>query len=496
MFNDKEIRRAIVKRDMWWFFYFFFSHYVEYEAAPFHQEFFEFAMDESIGNVGIAAFRGSGKSAIFSLAFPLWLISGTQQKKHIVIVSQTQEKAQRFLSHIKNECETNELLKADMGPLKVEYSEWNANSIVFKKYGARITVMSVEQSLRGIRHNQHRPDVVVLDDIETSESVKTLEGRNKLLNWIASDVIPAGHKRTRLFFLGSILHRDGIMKRVERMMTSGQMKGVYREYPIVDENNRPTWPGKFPDIAAVLAEKARGITDAAWMSEYLLKPPPDDRSIIPIEFIHFYDELPEEGFQYAVTGTDIAVSKSDTADFTSMVSGHVYGMGKDKKIYIRPHPVNARLDPTESLERAKELSLLLGNGRATKMYAELAAGQAWFPDILKQRGIPVVGVPVKDLGNKLDRLSAIAAFIKEGKILFPRHGAEELICQIVDFGSEDHDDLCDALTILCIKEFLRPDSTAENFIANLKGMIGVERELPKRNLNSWVAMASQGRFWN
>jgi hypothetical protein len=57
--------------------------------------------------------------------------------------------------------------------------------------------------------------------------------------------------------------------------------------------------------------------------------------------------------------------------------------------------------------------------------------------------------------DKRSRLALTTHLIQTGRILFPRHGAEELINQIVNFGVEKHDDLADAFSILilnCIEE--------------------------------------------
>lgn len=50
--------------------------------------------------------------------------------------------------------------------------------------------------------------------------------------------------------------------------------------------------------------------------------------------------------------------------------------------------------------------------------------------------------------DKRTRLVLTANMIKNGQILFPRKGAEDLIQQIVHFGVEKHDDLADAFVNL------------------------------------------------
>ncbi len=53
--------------------------------------------------------------------------------------------------------------------------------------------------------------------------------------------------------------------------------------------------------------------------------------------------------------------------------------------------------------------------------------------------------------TKEGRLQAVAALIELGTILFPEKGAEPLIEQILGFGTEKHDDLVDAFTILILQ---------------------------------------------
>ena len=58
---------------------------------------------------------------------------------------------------------------------------------------------------------------------------------------------------------------------------------------------------------------------------------------------------------------------------------------------------------------------------------------------------------VKVSGDKRARLMTVSNMIESGKIVFPKHGSEELIRQIVGFGTEKYCDLVDAFTILANK---------------------------------------------
>jgi hypothetical protein len=75
---------------------------------------------------------------------------------------------------------------------------------------------------------------------------------------------------------------------------------------------------------------------------------------------------------------------------------------------------------------------------------------------LQEDGLDAKGVSPK--GDKRSRLSMISARIANGTILFPEHGCEELIAQLIGFGVEKHDDLVDALT-MAILEYSKEEQT-------------------------------------
>ena len=55
---------------------------------------------------------------------------------------------------------------------------------------------------------------------------------------------------------------------------------------------------------------------------------------------------------------------------------------------------------------------------------------------------------MRPITDKKARFEAVSPFIIDGTILFPEFGCEDLIEQMLGFGSEEHDDLVDALVYL------------------------------------------------
>ena len=453
MLQDRRVRLSIIKRSHKFFFYFYFTHYTEFEVAPFHEEMFHITQDTEIRSAVIVAFRGSSKSTIFSLSFPLWAILGEQRIKFVLILSQTQQKTQMLLQQIKYELETNDFLRRDLGPFQEERNQWNMVSLYLPRYNAKITIASTEQSVRGLRHKQYRPQLIICDDLEDIDSVKTMEGRGKVYNWLMGEVLPAGARKTRLMIVGSLLHEDSLIKRLQKSIEEEKMNGIYREYPLLDEKGNSTWPGKFPDQKAIDEEKAKGIDERTWQREYLLKDVPDGDQIILKEWFKEYSVMPKlTGDDYIGTfiGIDPAGSGNENADYTAMVAASVFGRGEEMKIYIYPNPINKRLRFNEIRDQAIFLSKTLGGSYPAEVIVEDVGVQKWLIQELKNAGIPVEEFKVAGT-TKADRLRVASSPMQAGKAYFPKDGVKELRLQLLGFGRERHDDLVDAFAILILK---------------------------------------------
>jgi predicted phage terminase large subunit-like protein len=450
MIHDQTFRLAMVRKSHFWFFHFYFGRdYAKYPTAEYQREIFQLTEDPAIQNLVITAFRGSAKSTLITMSYVIWSILGEQQKKFPLILGRTQAKAQNHLLAIKRELEHNETLRRDLGPFREENNQWGAVALILPEYGAKIAIGSVEGSIRGIRHYQHRPDVIICDDLEDQESVRTQESRDKLFDWLTGDVLPAGDKGTRMLFIGTPLHEDSLLKRLEKIFERGNPKNVFRRYPIQDENGVSAWPGKFSTEQDIEDERAKCFNILAWQREYLLKIVQSEDQLVKREWIKYYTELPTTGHRRTATAIDPARSQKKTADFTAMVSGKIYGLRGDRKIYILPNPVNARLNTEQIIQRAHGISTALGvNGFPTRVYVEDAGQQSYLIDFLKNRGVPAIPYPIRGQ-TKEGRLQQVAAMIELEKVVFPEKGAEQLIEQIIGFGTRgEHDDLVDAFTIL------------------------------------------------
>jgi predicted phage terminase large subunit-like protein len=452
--NNRGLRKKMAQEDHLWFFHIYFSHYTQYPTAQFQKDFFNATHDESKNPLVVMAFRGSAKSTILSLSYVIWSVLGKQNKKYVVLLGQTQRQARQHLANIKTELENNKLLQEDLGPFKEQTDEWGSHSLVLPWYDARISAASMEQPIRGMRHKQYRPDLIICDDIEDMATVKTKEGRDKIFNWITSEVIPAGDMNTRFVFVGNLLHEDSFLVRTKNKIAEGEMDGHYMEVPLI-KDGRIMWPGKFTSMEDIKKLENKVNDKIAWEREYMLNIISTAERVIHPEWITYYDEVPptekNKDFRLACMGVDLAVSKKESSDYTAIVSALVYGYEDKVKIYILPNPINAKMTHNENLNAIKaNFEAIHGFDHRGKIYIEDVAYQKSVIQELDRFNYPAEEVKVHGQ-DKRARLMTVSHLVQNSTVLFPRKGVEDLICQLVNFGAEKHDDLADAFSILCSK---------------------------------------------
>jgi phage terminase large subunit-like protein len=452
--SDRKIRTSVTSESHYWFFNVYFSHYVTYPTAPFQREMFSLTEQEDVNNIVTLAFRGSAKSTIMTMSYPIWAILGKQKKKFVIILGQTQAKARQHLINLKREFESNELLRADLGPFE-EHDEWGSYSLVLPKFGARISAFSSDQSIRGLRHGEYRPDLIIADDVEDLMSVKTREGRDKIYDWLTSDVIPAGDKNTRLVIIGNLLHEDSLLMRLKQNIQENKMEGIFKVYPLINEDNQILWPGKFNSMADIEKLKQSTGNDIAWQREYLLRIVSDTGRVVHPEWIHYYnyDEgLPNKDHIVTYVGVDLAISEKDCANRTAMVVMKIYRDDDERcTAYVMPHPFNKNVGFPEQVNQIKILATILMGDRYPEIFVEKVAYQEALIQQCNSMGIQIQGVVPH--GEKRERIALTTAAIKEGLILFPEKGAEELIMQLTGFGTEKYDDLADAFSLV-VNQFI------------------------------------------
>ena len=224
------LRKELAAFDLSYFARAYLSHYFVRKSPHFHEELDQIWCDGVLKGVNpaedasavdkmkgsrqvVAAPRGHAKSTNFTFKDSLHAIL-YEYKHYILILSDSSEQAEGFLDDIKTELEENGNILMDFGDLKGD-KMWRTGGILTRT-NIKVEAIGSGKKVRGRRHRNWRPDLIVLDDIENDENVNTPEQRRKLKNWYDKAVSKAGDTYTDIMYIGTILHYDSLLSNVLR----------------------------------------------------------------------------------------------------------------------------------------------------------------------------------------------------------------------------------------------------------------------------------------
>src|SRR5258705_4938211 len=158
--------------------------------------------------------RGSAKSTIATLCYVLRAAVGGWER-YIWIVSDTKEQAQPHLENVKSELTGNKRL-AEYYPTGVgQGRHWRATSIELAN-GVVIESFGTGQRIRGRRHGEVRPSLIVCDDLQNDSHMSSAGQREASRQWFHGTLLNAGTHETNIINLATALHREALALELHR----------------------------------------------------------------------------------------------------------------------------------------------------------------------------------------------------------------------------------------------------------------------------------------
>lgn len=202
--ETKKERIKKAKKNFWYFMDIYLSHYMESKSPKFHKEIISL-LEKGNSPLVIGAPRGFSKSTLVSFAYVIWNIL-REKYLFIVIVSATDSLASDLCEFIQIEFSHNSYLIKDFGKLLS-----SGTTKDFMVHKTRILSRGRKQALRGFRSREHRPDLIILDDIEKDEEALSPKIVTKALDTITRGIIPSLKPGGKLIVIGTILRRRSVM---------------------------------------------------------------------------------------------------------------------------------------------------------------------------------------------------------------------------------------------------------------------------------------------
>lgn len=223
-----------------------FRNHKRLPTPPFHLELMQAVIHND--RLAVAAPRGSSKSTVLAFMKPFHDIC-FKRRKFILIISNTFKKAAMSLDTIKSEIRDNQMLKQIHPGMVIEKDAEGDSEIRHPDgFSTKILCKGVDQlgSARGIKFGAYRPDLVIGDDMEDDELVRSPERRLQLKSDFDDVITPIGDKDTQIVIIGTILHDDSLLSQLISRDHYPEYKKMLYEARYEDEGQLVSiWPEKW-----------------------------------------------------------------------------------------------------------------------------------------------------------------------------------------------------------------------------------------------------------
>ena len=251
--------------------------------------------------------RAHAKSTHFDIFIPLWLMF--QPKRLInfmVVVSKSEDAADRLLGDIQAELQYNQRLIADFG-LQQSDGSWQDGEFKTAS-GVKFLACGRGQSPRGLRDREARPDYIVVDDIDDDELCRNEKRVSDLTEWVKSALFGSlDVGRGRFIMVGNLISKNSVLANL------ATTHGVYlSRIQAVDKDGEPVWQEKWTRQEAQAYRDFVGYR--AWEKE-MMHNPILSGSIFRAEWIRFKRLPPLRSYDRLICYTDPSFKSTTANDY-------------------------------------------------------------------------------------------------------------------------------------------------------------------------------------
>ncbi|TNE29194.1 MAG: hypothetical protein EP346_06950 [Bacteroidetes bacterium] len=298
---------------------YYFPEFATVECADFHVQAANKIRKEKNLDAVFEWARGHAKSTHLSMMIPLWL-KALGEIKVMVLVSKNQDNAETLLSDLKAQLEGNQRYIADFGQQRT-IGDWGESKFATRDDCA-FFALGRGQSPRGLRHRQHRPDYIIMDDIDDDELCRNPDRVRKVVEWCKEALFfTTDMGRGRFILVGNRISNESVLDALS--------KGEHTFHTRVNAlkaNGEPSWPDKYTaeEIQRIIAKGYRSA------QKELFNNPIAEGAVFKRRWIR-YEHIPKfREYDAIVSYCDPSFKNSSTSDYKAIVT-----LGKKgAKLYI------------------------------------------------------------------------------------------------------------------------------------------------------------------
>lgn len=153
--------------------------------------------------------RGSAKTSWISKGFVLHgAVEGIEPLT--LLLAETGEQARKYLDSVKEELELNPAIARDYPEACGKGRLWQSERIRMRN-GCEIVARGAGGRILGMTRRDRRPTLIVVDDGNQRGDAYSPTTRQRKIDWMVKDVLPAGEPGTNYIVAGTPIHREAIV---------------------------------------------------------------------------------------------------------------------------------------------------------------------------------------------------------------------------------------------------------------------------------------------
>lgn len=418
--------------------------------------------DPSVRKLNIIASRGFGKTSLacHGLAGQAVLF---RKKKFVVYITSSSTNAVEKTENLKRELLGNFGIRELFGSIKSDDYTFKDMDESFSKNAwvanghTLVMPRGAMQQIRGLLFGAARPDLIIIDDLETLENVQSEDQRKKLWEWFCADVEKCVSRYDRDFkivYIDTVKHEDAIPVRLQERPDWKTLV-----FPICGEDGEGGFKSLVPDLISdteIQLEWEAHVAGAAedvFYREYMCLPQSTKTGAFKREYFKHYEEH-DEGFQarakkcHHIVLVDPAKSANPGAADTAIVGCSIDLA--NRAVYIRDI-FNARVLPDDAAREALAMADRIGAEVIGWEDTGLAAYATWpVKNLIKMTKSNVRIIELKARKGvlekgKIERIRGLVPLYRQGLIYHNKTCCEALEAQLLSFPRAKRFDIMDAL---------------------------------------------------
>lgn len=254
--------------------------------------------------------RGHAKSTHFDIILPLWLKFQEIPQLHVMLlVGKSQESARTLLGDVQAELQYNRRIIHDFGE-QYNQGTWEEGSFVTKD-GTAFFALGRGQSPRGLRYREHRPDYIVIDDIDDDELCQNESRVRKLTDWVKEALFGSlDGGKGKFIIVGNLISKNSVLANICKT------KGVYvKQVNALDSTGDPVWRDKW--TREELEEASSFMGYRAFQKEFMNNPITEG-AVFKNEWIKWRKILPLKKYDSLVAYCDPSFKSSTRNDYKAI----------------------------------------------------------------------------------------------------------------------------------------------------------------------------------